>query len=242
MTYMERTTRSLDQAWLPLVDSSACRDDAAPPGCVWATSRWQADGRLAAAEDLFYGIDVARNQEEGVRITRQLATDGNPWAQYRLGRWIQWLHVNDSKPAAYWFSLAADQGHLDALIELGYCFIDGNGVPADPCHAYALFRCAAEHGDYLGALNMGQCYEEGIGVAADLEQAVRWYIKAAPIGHDRLRGLGYVRRGSEWVNEVPNRFHALGYIRRGSDWVKEIPTVSGNRAPLGDPLERRVGK
>ncbi|MEP7313370.1 MAG: hypothetical protein ABI859_12360, partial [Pseudomonadota bacterium] len=52
----------------------------------------------------------------------------------------------DPARAAAWHESAVKQGHVGAMIALGYQYEQGHGVKADPVRAVALYRRAAERG------------------------------------------------------------------------------------------------
>jgi TPR repeat protein len=45
-----------------------------------------------------------------------------------------------------WYRLAAEQGHAQAQLNLGFCYENGNGVPEDKVEAVKWYRLAAEQG------------------------------------------------------------------------------------------------
>jgi TPR repeat protein len=49
------------------------------------------------------------------------------------------------------------------------------------------YRKAAEQRFALGQFNLGWCYENGRGIPRDLNEARKWYRKAAVQGHDDAR-------------------------------------------------------
>ena len=53
----------------------------------------------------------------------------------------------DDAEAVRWFRLAAEQGHVDAQLNLGVLHVTGEGVPEDAVNAYAWFSIAAAQGN-----------------------------------------------------------------------------------------------
>ena len=76
------------------------------------------------------------------------ATEGNPVAQFNLGR----IYRNgdgtpiDHKKALYWFLKAAQQGHPSAQFYLGCSYFNGDGLTADKQLAKRWFQLAAKQG------------------------------------------------------------------------------------------------
>jgi TPR repeat protein len=84
------------------------------------------------------------------------------------------------REAAYWYGLAAKQGHASAYTQLGLIIFRGlAGNSSDPTGAAALWLRGALLGDGTAALNLGKAYEKGIGVPIDLAAALSWYEMAA---------------------------------------------------------------
>jgi len=67
--------------------------------------------------------------------------------------------------------------------ELGFCYLDGDGIPQDLGKAVYWFTKAAEQGDKSAQFQLGLCYSTGKGVPNDFEMAMHWYTKAAEQGH-----------------------------------------------------------
>ena len=51
--------------------------------------------------------------------------------------------------------------------------------------AVRYYRLAAEQGHAVASMNLGVCYEYGDCVEADLDEAKRWYARAAATGHEQ---------------------------------------------------------
>lgn len=69
---------------------------------------------------------------------------------------------------------AASQGHLDAMLHLGFAYEYGN----DPKEACRWFRQAADQGFAPAQDRMAYCYDKGFGVEQDLDKAIEWCQKA----------------------------------------------------------------
>jgi uncharacterized protein len=94
--------------------------------------------------------------------------------------------------AAHWFSLAAEQGKVDAQFALGIMYRDGAGVPKDRRLALKWLRRAAES-DHSDAANLlGELYM-GSADAADHHEAAAWFERAALLGNGTAQyNLGVV--------------------------------------------------
>ena len=87
--------------------------------------------------------------------------------------------------AAYWYLLAAKQGHARAQYNLGLMYRDGYGVPQDHKTAVKWLRLAAEQGNASAQTNLGAMYYLGQGVPQDDKTAVKWFRLAAEQGHSK---------------------------------------------------------
>ncbi len=85
----------------------------------------------------------------------------------------------------------ARSGELEAMVEVGVAYHDGNGVAKDDTQAVSWYRKAAAAGNVRGNYELGVCYENGYGVPKDYAHAVDWYRKAAEAGNPRaMSSLG----------------------------------------------------
>ncbi|HJS85262.1 MAG TPA: hypothetical protein VJ779_07355, partial [Acetobacteraceae bacterium] len=89
--------------------------------------------------------------------------------------------------AARAFQVAAFQGHVDALFNLGVLYNAGQGVPQSHAEAARLFKFAAELGHADAQFNLGLLYEVGRGVPQSTATAVDWYRKAARQGNTQAQ-------------------------------------------------------
>lgn len=115
--------------------------------------------------------------------------------------------------AAKWYGKAAEQGMAIAQHNLGYCYYHGLGVEKDYDEAYKWYRKAAEQGNKSAIsklyywptskieklrmlANLGHAesqyllavsYAKGEGVKQNMEEAAKWYKKAAEQGHTKAK-------------------------------------------------------
>jgi len=79
----------------------------------------------------------------------------------------------DDRAAAYWFGLAAAQGHRASQYALGGMYDEGEGgLPKDQAKATALFIKSANQGYDKAQLALGICYEFGESVPRDRSKAI----------------------------------------------------------------------
>ena len=90
---------------------------------------------------------------------------------------------------------AAEQGDVEAQINLGVRYANGTGVPEDLEEAFFWFHKAAEQENAKAQFILGRCYAYGHGVRQDVAQAIVWFRKAAEQGNAEAQsslGLIYV--------------------------------------------------
>jgi uncharacterized protein len=145
-----------------------------------------AAGPQGSAEDLWQRavVLIDRNDyRDAIPLLQEAAKMGHPKAQATLGIAYQdgnGVRAND-RAAAYWFGLAAAQGHRASQYALGGMYEEGEGgLPRDPRKAGQLYLASAQQGFDKAELVVGINYLTGDdGFPNDRQQAVRWLRAAA---------------------------------------------------------------
>ena len=128
--------------------------------------------------------------DEGVaafQLSQSKANQGGADAQFNLA--LQYHHgagtPEDTKQAVYWYTKAAEQGHVNAQYNLGrlYRFGGGDEVPQDFKQSVYWLTKAAEQGHVNAQYRLGNMYQYGDEVPQDYQQAFSWYTKAAEQDH-----------------------------------------------------------
>lgn len=73
----------------------------------------------------------------------------------------------------------AQQGDASSQFQLGWLYIEGNGVPQDLEHGIKWYTRSAEQGYAFAQTALGRIYEQGHGVQQSLPVAFMWYSIAA---------------------------------------------------------------
>ena len=97
------------------------------------------------------------------QLVHLLALQGNMSAQYYLA--VMYNNgadkvQRDSPKAAEWYRKAAEQGHVEAQLNLGALYATGDGVPQDLIVAYAWTYLAAVSGNEIAQKNCKQARDE----------------------------------------------------------------------------------
>ena len=115
------------------------------------------------------------------------ANQGDADAQFNLA--LLYYHglgvTHDSKQTVFWYTKAAEQGHVNAQYSLGslYRYSYDAEVPRDYKQAVYWLTKAAEQGHADAQYGLGYMYDYGDEIPQDYKQAFFWYTKAAEKGH-----------------------------------------------------------
>ena len=91
--------------------------------------------------------------------------------------------------ARKWLEIAAGQGRIDAIYNLGAIYDKGIGVPRNPGEAIKWFTLAADQRDPTSQLNLALFYLKGDGVDKSLPTAELWLKRSANNGGKRAQGI-----------------------------------------------------
>lgn len=120
----------------------------------------------------------------------QAAQYGYPPSQFKLGQAYENGFLNcpvDPRRSIAWYSKAAEQGEVEAEFALSGWYLTGaDGIlPQNDGEAYLWARKAADRGYAKAEYAVGYYTETGTGIKQDLEEAKRWYMRAAAQNYTR---------------------------------------------------------
>ena len=181
-------------------------------------------------------ITITFDLSDEIIIAIEQAQVGDKHDQYKLGH--MFLDIQDFALAAYWFRQAAENGHVDASIELGSMYQDGRGLRRSNETAAYWFYNAAKLGNaemqYWVALRywFGSGYFE-----LDQELAQYWFYQAAMQDHvDAQAMMGVLYLAKEDLTEAINWFrraamqgHAVAQSNVGISYILGDGGVQCNR-------------
>lgn len=113
-------------------------------------------------------------------------------------------YENNPKRSAYWYSVAAKQGHKQALFNLGIAYRNGNGVERNLVKATESIKAAAEQGEPFAQLIYGDMFRDGeiyieaatdsingdtyiLNIKPNIRLAKEWWTKALKNGNGMAR-------------------------------------------------------
>ncbi|MDR2946221.1 MAG: sel1 repeat family protein [Candidatus Adiutrix sp.] len=177
-----------------------------------------------AAEQGLYDAKVGLDTLKKMQVLTPMAEKGDAEAQYRLGT-IYHGRRRDGPESLKWVKLAAEQGHVKAMSELGFMYRLGNGiVTQDFSESAKWYRLAAEQGDAEAQFSLGKLYDTGLfhdkgicpgrttyGCVQSKVKAVEWYRRAAEQGVvDAQYALGVMYQKGDGVER--NKTEAVKWL------------------------------
>ena len=153
---------------------------------------YEADqGNARAEEALQHLFARGMSSDEHNKIRRETyepeAIKGSADAQY----WMGLLSIKCPDDSLKWFSLAAQQGHIESMksLALGYSMVTNSegspiaGFGYQPEKELFWYTRAAEAGDPNAMCSLGMSYKLGEGVEKKPEESLRRYTRAANLGY-----------------------------------------------------------
>lgn len=143
---------------------------------------------LNGAADPSRGIE--KNEAKAFQLFLQAAKLNYPPSQFRLGCCYEYGTLGcpiDPKKSIAWYSRGAEKGEPESELALSGWYLTGSAgvlVQSDT-EAYLWAKRAADKGLSKAEYAVGYYSEVGIGVKANLEEAKRWYFKAAAQRHPK---------------------------------------------------------
>ena len=107
--------------------------------------------------------------------------------QYEMGQ--SYYDKGNYQEAIKWYTKAAENGYPDAQSELGFMFLNGEGVAVNKTEAVKWLSKAGEKGDALAQHALGYMYKHGDGVIKSDSEAQRWFREAAPQFYELSRKM-----------------------------------------------------
>lgn len=133
---------------------------------------------------------VIADEKYARELFTQAAQFGYAPSQFKLGCCYEYGQLTcpvDPRRSIAWYSRAAEQGDVEAELALSGWYLTGSeGVlKQSDTEAYLWARKAADKGYAKAEYAVGYYTETGIGVKPELDEARRWYMRAAAQGNKR---------------------------------------------------------
>ncbi|KAH3760811.1 sel1 repeat family protein [Pelomyxa schiedti] len=163
---------------------------------------------------LFWGDYVTKDEVEAEKWFKLAAASGLPTSQRKLAlmyyhnrvipqQLANQNHTPDSLPSPdggdafpeviRLLKLSAAQGDTGSQRNLGYFYLDGEGVAKDPSAAAEYFAMAARNNDEEAQYRLGLCYQHGEGVEKNYVLAFDMFSQSSAAGYTKAHwSLGYM--------------------------------------------------
>ncbi|KAJ1557885.1 hypothetical protein HK405_014930 [Cladochytrium tenue] len=153
---------------------------------------------------------------------------GYPPSQYKLGLCYEYGHLGlpvDPRRSIAWYTRAAEQSDPEAELALSGWYLTGaEGVlRQSDTEAYLWARKAADKGLAKAEYAVGYYVEHGVGVRADVDDARRWYLRAAAQGN---------KRAQQRLKELRGYAQLASEKSRKGDWRKDADARNGECAVM----------
>ncbi len=169
-----------------------------------------------ARADLESGLALFEQGNYSAAVAELLpsAEAGDARAQYIVGIALAQGYAGDPDPqtGAAWLRRSADQGYVQAQVELARMYRTGDGIPENHAEMVKWYRRAAQLGDVGAQLFVADAYAYGYGVEPNLVEAYIWYeIAVRYWGHlaERARDAVAIQLSDAQVAEAKSRAAAL---------------------------------
>lgn len=201
---------------------------------------------------LYYtGRTVSQDYDMALHWYEKAARQGHPVSQTNLAYYYRDVKDNQEQ-TIYWFQQAASQGELNALADLGECYLLGQFVEKDCAKGVALIRSAAEQGSSYAQNTLGLCYLKGIGVTIDYVQSLSWFMKSSEtsseaqfqIGISYFHGRGTrkdIHAAIDWFSKAASRKHSNACYTLGNIWYYGLGVAQDYQAAFAFYLKAAKG-
>jgi TPR repeat protein len=127
---------------------------------------------------------ILRDDRYALQLFQQAAELGYKYSQFRLGSAFEYGLLScpvDARQSIAWYTRAAAQGEHQSELALSGWYLTGSEplLQQSDTEAYLWARKAASSGLAKAEYAMGYFNEVGIGTGIDVEEAKRWYYRAA---------------------------------------------------------------
>jgi TPR repeat protein len=127
---------------------------------------------------------IVKDERYSIQLFQQAAELGYKYSQFRLGSAYEYGLLGcpiDARQSIAWYTRAAAQGEHQSELALSGWYLTGSEplLTQSDTEAFLWARKAASSGLAKAEYAMGYFFEVGIGTGVDIEEAKRWYYRAA---------------------------------------------------------------
>ncbi|HAS41894.1 MAG TPA: hypothetical protein DCS93_15545 [Microscillaceae bacterium] len=110
---------------------------------------------------------------------RLAALNGHPLGQFEIGKHLHASQTSNLDQTVYWYTLAAQQGDLEAQLKLSYIYYEGEGMNENTFYSLYWLEKAAQQENIEAMALLAKTYEQGEIIPRDYVKAAKWYEKLA---------------------------------------------------------------
>lgn len=177
--------------------------------------------------------------DEAVSEMRDLAENGDVYAQYALGKMYR-DHIGvlpDAMEAKKWFSLAAGREFDAAQYALGKLLLSGDAEICNPKEGINWLQRAFENGNDYAGYRLGKELLQGINVPEDVPSALDYLTKSAELGNpyaQYMLGKLYQKgrfvernqeRASHWFSQSADQGNPYAQFLIGQQQKARSPSI-----------------
>jgi TPR repeat protein len=143
-----------------------------------AGDRGDGNSKFTLAECFAYGKGVEIDQIKAFKFFKQAANQGIRNAQFAISEIYKkcfFDNIENSQKSTHYLELAAQNGHIDAMANLGQHYFSGYGTTPDREKALKYFELAAEQGHNGVFYKLGFLHENGLGTIINYSKAADYY-------------------------------------------------------------------
>lgn len=165
-----------------------------------------------------YGYGVQQDLSKSL-VCYETATmkTNNRDTLYMLGMiYGYFIRPADDEKAAHYFLQAAQLGHPDAQLKIGFYYHHGQGIEQDYKKAFYWFEHSAQQGNLTAINNLGDAFYHGFGVKQNHQIAYSYFLKAANDGETHaMFDLGKMLYEGKTI--IKDETSGLSWIRAAAD-------------------------
>jgi TPR repeat protein len=154
------------------------------------------------------------------------------WLMAHLYRYDLLSEGQDQEVAFKWYLVAAGNGHVGAMREVGQAYMYEQGVAQDYQQAHSWLMKAAKNQDAEAEFYVGILFFEGMGRSKDIGSAINWFKRAAIKNHTMsINNLAWVfatSRNAAFNNPKKAKF----WIAKLDEKLLEVPMFLDTKAAV----------
>lgn len=127
------------------------------------------------------GNGTIKNITKSHYYTEKTAQCGDSEAQYKTALFYE--NNKEMKKAFYWYTIAEENGHINATVKIADYFNYGICVNKNQKIGFIYYSKSANNGDLYSQNVLGNCYLNGLGIEKNELKAFYWYKKASENGY-----------------------------------------------------------